>query len=288
MVLGFISGTLAAIFLIVGLVTLFSKRARRLLNIVRRLPVIGALSPFLISMILIGLGLMAGGFSVVQGWIPLGIGDVLPASVTPATSLPPTTISYCEYTEGHAVNDNITIRADTSRTDLVWLDTPDIWINSSNTSILGAACNDEASGQYEAQINITCVRSGTDVYEDGAVEIVAKGDKFLSELDPSSASEYGLLELKSTTSSVWSGEYQQEIYLAESTQPTTSSDIERTYLTYSEGEKELTLGIAVELDKQACQQLNNYTTSHIKIYQRDGGDDEIFTIAVKKVPSITN
>jgi len=288
---GFISGTLAAILLIIGILALFSKRVRSMLSIVRRLPLIGALSVGFIAILLIGVGLYAGGFGVIKSWLPISTATI---TTTEVSRLPTATLSYCEYKEAVAPTTNTTIRTDSTYNNLVWLDIADIWHNA--TSVKGDYENatnqtttiDEASGQYEAIINITCVRAG-DIQEDASIEMVATSEYFLSELDTSSASEYSILEQKTQASNVWEGQYQQEVYLTtDGASSSSSSDIERAYLTFSEGEKEKTLTITVELDNDAFDELENYTTKSIHIYSRNGGDTERFTIKVQKVKESVN
>jgi len=267
-----ISGTIAAVLFLIGLAILFTKTGKRYARII---PVIPA---FWIGVALVGVGLMYGGIGVMTGWFGmLTTGTVVGADQVDVSQLPATTIAYCEYKNGVSADGNITIRTDSSRTDLIWLD-------QDGQSGANTGCADEAADKY-VTINITCVRT-QDIQEDGVAEIVARFDNFLSETDTTSANEYNVLELKTQASNVWDGEYQQEVYLTSdgSGTSTSASDLERDYLTFAEGVKEKTVTITLEHDKEACQNLNNYTIKYGHIYQRLNGQDiEIFTIANQKI-----
>jgi hypothetical protein len=222
-----------------------------------------------IGLMLGGVAIFGAGISSIKGIVTTGGAGLTGAGAGAVTE---GVLLDCEYTAGVSSDLNATIRTDTSRTDLINLDVDESF-----------GCADE-SANMNTLLNITCSRSGNvGTGSEVAVELVAKGDDFLSEVNTNVANEYNLLEKRSVASTVWSGKYQGEIYL-DNTLSTSTSDIERDYLTFGAGVKEAQESITVELDKQSCLELNNYTTKNIYIYQRDGADKLVFTIQVQKVP----
>jgi len=230
------------------------------------------ISPTATAVIFFVVGIvMLGGFGAwwgVTGGRLIGTATVLGADGLPAVS--ETTLIGCEYKNGGSSDLNITVRTDTTRSDLIWLDADE------STGLV-----DEASDML-THLNITCVRSDN-IQEEAIILLTAKADTFISEVSTSDASTYSLVERKTQDSTVWTGNKQGEIYLASSVS-TSSADIEKEWLAFDEGTKETTFTVTIELDKQSLLTQNNYTSHHLRIYQGEAQTDEVFDVIVQKIP----
>ncbi len=185
------------------------------------------------------------------------------------------TLERCVYSSGTSITGNATLRTDTAVTNNVYVDIDEsAWLLDSN-------------GQAPAEVNLsfTCTRAGSTA-KSGAVKIVAKSNPYISETDTSSASSYNIIQTGSTPSEIWSGRYVQTLYVEDDAQATTSSTKEETYLTFSEGEKELDVYVMAEIDATSFENLNNYTTKAITLYERreSGSDKQLGTITIQKIP----
>jgi len=266
-----ITGIVAGMFLLVGILAFFSAKVRSVISMVP------FFKPKMWAIILIGVGLMFGGFAYWQTTVSnvsgnIGTATIGAGSVAGVTS---TVLDKCVYTTStDDENSNITLRADPNSNNVVYLD--------ADEDIVGA--DGQTTG--DISLNFTCTRAGN-IQEDGAVHLVVKGDQFRSETDTTSSNVYNILSTTATPSSVWSGDYKQTVYMKESAAATTSSDQEEVYLTFSEGEKSLSVGIFGEVDGTSFGALNNYTTKNVYIYERndDTGSETLRgTIIINKLP----
>lgn len=273
-VLSFIPPLWAGILLIVGVLGLVF-RMPLATQIAKVFPVFPAQIVLVIFSII---GIMAGGFGWIQG-IARGLtsGNGL-ASFTGQDIAPleqEVIIESCVYKTGVGLTGNVTLRSDTSSTNNIYVD-----IDASDWLL-------EANAKAPAEVNVsfTCRRAGS-TQEDGASQIVVKANSYISETDTSSANSYNIIQTTSTPSDIWSGRYVQTLYVEDDAQAGSSSTKEETYLTFSEGDKELDLYVMAEMDQTSFENLNNYSTKKLFIYQRfdDGSDNQLGTITIQKNP----
>lgn len=217
----------------------------------------------------------AGAWGTIQNF---GSGLLAPAAVAGGEvgAVPMERVS-CLYSASDTVNETaITLRASTQ-------DSTDLYVTIDNSS-LHAADGDLAVSTDDI-INITydCDRLG-DIGEDASVEIVVKGDTFRSELSTTDVGIYNIIETSTIPSPVFDDRYTQTVRVNDGAVATSSSPKERNYLTFAEGDKRLTLGVHIDLDDEAFEELALGSTSDVKIYQRVGGQDELLaTVFIDKI-----
>lgn len=267
--LEFISGAVAFILLLLGVLGFLSKRVRAMLSVPGKF--VGGAQ--VLSIILIAIGIIAGGFVYAQGlWSTSTASVISPSGEVAGVSA--LSLAKCDYSSGTGVTGNQTVRADPNSNNKVYLD-----IARSASGFGGAS----VTNALYANVTFTCTREGA-VDKAGSVLVVVKGDEFRSETSTTDSALYNILTTSSNPSSVWTGKYRQTVY-AESGGVATSSDTqEYVYLTFAEGVKQATLGIFGTIDDTSFGNLNNYTIKDITISQRVGGSDSYLgTIAVNKL-----
>lgn len=241
-------------------------RNRLALAIARIFPFFNARTTLLLLGIL---AVVLGGFGVIMGWITGITGTLGVAGITPVAELPAGNMDYCIYSSASTqllASENISVVQDP---------------NTVNTVFFYAE-ESLATGEDDIWINFTCFRAG-DIYEDTSVKVTAEGDTFRSEISTTDISEYRIIETSARPSAVFSGEYEQKIYLDESAEATTSDSKEKLDVTYSEGEKSRDVCIFTTIDRTSFAKLSNYTTKYITL-RSDGNGKEVGYIGISKLP----
>ncbi len=270
MVFNFIPSWLAVGLLVVGILGLVF-RSSIAMTIAKINPLFPAKTTLIVFAIV---GILAGGFGVLMNF---GTGLIDGGSIAsisgPSGVVSATMLSECYYASGTGLTGNTTIRADPNSQKVVYLD-----VDGTEYITYSATAGNNIN------VTFTCVREG-DVDKAGAVQIVVKGDEFRAETSTTDSSTYNIVETSSTPSTIWNGKYRQTLYIAEGSYAGTSDSREYGYLTFAEGEKQLTLGIFGEVDETSLTKLNNYTQKSVNVYQRVGGSDSLLgTIVINKLP----
>lgn len=270
--LNFIPSWLAITFLVVGIFGLLF-RSNIAMMIAKAFPIFPARTTLLIFAII---GIVAGAIPLLINFGTGLMGNVDIASVTgqaPAGVVSATMLSDCFYASGTGLTGNTTIRADPNSQKVVFLD-----VDGTEYITYSATAGNNLN------VTFTCIRTG-DTDKAGAVQIVVKGDEFRAETSTTDSSIYNIVETSSTPSSIWAGKYRQTLYVGDGAYAKTSDTQEYGYLTFAEGEKQLTLGVFGEVDATSLTKLNNYTMKSVNVYQRvDGSDSLLGTIVINKLP----
>lgn len=272
MVLEFIPSWLSATLLVLGILGLVF-RSKFAMMIAKVNPLFPAKQTLIVFAIV---GILAGGFGVLMGFGQGLMGNVDVASITGQAEegvVSATMLSECYYASAVGLTGNTTIRADPNSNKVVYLD-----VDGTEYITYSATAGNNINATF------TCIRTGN-VEEAGDVKIVVKGDEFKAETSTTDSSTYNIVETSSSPSSIWSGKYKQTLYVGDGAYAKTTDGQEYGYLSFSAGERQLTLGILGEVDATSLTKLNNYTQKSVNVYQRvDGSDSLLGTIVINKLP----
>jgi hypothetical protein len=272
--LGIAASTVGLVLIVAGVLAIFNARVRAMLS---PLFVLGAKwTPVL----MIVLGLVLGGLPVITGAFSGVMGGASVASIAGVTQaeMPVADLSKCVYTSGDSesaslVASSVSIRTDPNSVNTVYIDIDE------------SAYNATAQAENEANLTFTCTRQ-SDIGEDESVHIVVEGAKFKNEISTTdNANIYNIITTTAVPSSVFPGEYQQTVYVADNAVATTSSTKEEAHLTFAEGEKTQNLGVKIEIDATSYSKMENYSLKEIKIDKEiDGVRTTVGKAIVQKLP----
>jgi len=191
------------------------------------------------AVILVVIGLFVGGVFV-------SLLGGTPASTTGGVA-GAMSIAMIDYKAGTSHNTTLcAIGEDTVRSNIAY-------IRAADTGVLETASSPEFDG------NLTIVR--TDSSKAGSCKVTASVTSFRSPSDSSDVNSYKITEETS------GGEL--EVYL-EADRATTSSQKEEFYLDFAEGVSTEVLGVYMEIDEEAADELNIYDTKNVVLTFCDG------------------
>lgn len=270
-ILGFaISGLVAFIFLLVGIVGLLGKKG--LGNSVRGfLGMIPIGSPKLWSAIILIIGLVAGGFTYGYSQVTALAGTASFASTSADdVAVGDLQLANCRigtygWGPGIGGTSNVTFRTDPS----------------DNTHLFADIKNSSGMGDLIINGTITCDRVTNNIRDGQQTQCVGKSDSYRNSVSTTDANVYYAVKTSTEKSQVPGYTWAQAIYLNDGSLATTSSKKEVTPWAFSQDVVSDTLGFAFQLQGDtALNYLNAQDSNDVSIVC---GGDKVLTVTVTKI-----
>jgi hypothetical protein len=179
---------------------------------------------------IIGLVSTLGGIGIFESASLVGAEDVEIVDMQVTTDF--TSVTGCTIAEDNNVDDRVNVRCTDKNTGQV----------------------NETAAQYEVQEGIITVTRGGNL-EPASCTVKAYSADYFSEKTPGDGTVYNIVEVTTLD--------ELEVYLADNSAAATTSQKERIELSFAEGEATETLGVLIELDEDAHDNLNQYSTKDI-------------------------
>lgn len=184
--------------------------------------------------------------AVANAQAPLALGPVTALSVTEVTS-----------------TDNLTLRADPSNLQRYYVDVK----------------YDSGAASVNGTLNVPKV--GTDLEHDAGIECLVKSQSYRSETSTTDSNTYYILATTTAQSKVSGYTWAQTAYLNDGSVATTSSNSEKTILTFPRGTAQRTLGFYYTLPgATAFGYLNNQTSKTVDI---ECGGQKVYQFVITKL-----
>lgn len=258
--MGWITPTLAAIFLILGALALFVKGS--IGNTLRGVLVLPPFKAKTWAIIILGVGLIFGGVAGIQG--------IWSNYVTPTTGgfitdekpvLSGVVDMQCRVQSIGAATANtlIATRSDTGDVKHYYIDVP------------------ERNMTASFQVNLSCDRGG-DISKGAVASCYVKADSFRSDTSTTDSNTYYIVATSTTKSRVEGMPWEQTVYLEDNAGSTTSSTKEKVQFAFAQDEANQKLSVLATLPGATVGgQLLNQTSKDLKIYC-DGAEQGRITI----------
>jgi hypothetical protein len=257
-ILGVPLATIGLVALLVGILALFKGTVGSFAKgLIGWMP----FSPKMAAIVTILIGVLLGGWGAAIALIPSDVASITSVNANTVAAKSALTCTLGVITKAVA-NDNVTFRADNSNSQKYYAD---VKYDSEDAGINGT---------------LTCSRSDGTKSETQDCTIV--GSSFRSETSTTDSNTYYIIENAAGKSKIDGLAYQQTAYLKDGAIATTSSDREKTSLTFTGGDtpqSSETLGFYFKLPNTPFTYLNNQTSNDVKI---NCGGSQVFDIVVTK------